>query len=163
RAIVKPLLLFLLLTGAVCAQDTRHVGEPVIPPACTTLNAQLTVSSNKLSDADEKKLDTARIQKALDGCAQGQAVVLKPSGSKHAFLIGPLELRAGVTLVVEGGVTLFGSRDPRLYDITPGVCGTITPKGHGCKAMINGTGVSGAGVMGDGTIDGRGGAKIMGQ
>ena len=29
--------------------------------------------------------------------------------------------------------------------------------------MINGDGVSGAGVMGDGTIDGRGGAKIMGQ
>ena len=29
--------------------------------------------------------------------------------------------------------------------------------------MINGDSVSGAGVMGDGTIDGRGGAKIMGQ
>ncbi len=160
---MKPTLLFLLLAAGLCAQDTRHVSEPVIPPACTTLSAQLSVNGNKLADADEGKLDTTRIQKAMDTCGAGKAVVLKTSGANNAFLTGPLQLRAGVTLVVGGGATLFGSRDPRVYDTTPGVCGTITPMGHGCRAMLNGDGVSGAGVMGDGTIDGRGGAKIMGQ
>jgi polygalacturonase len=121
------------------------------------------VEENRISDSQEKQLDTARIQKALDSCGAGKAVVLKASGGNNAFLTGPLDLRAGVTLVVDGGVTLFGSRDPRLYDLSPGVCGTITTKGHGCRAMINGDGVKGAGVMGDGTIDGRGGAKILGQ
>ena len=100
----------------------------------------------------------------MDSCAQGKAVVLKADGANNAFLTGSLQLRAGVTLVVDGGATLFASRDPKSFPTTtPGVCGTITPKGHGCKAMINGDGVSGAGVMGDGIIDGRGGAKIMGQ
>ncbi|HEY3840007.1 MAG TPA: glycosyl hydrolase family 28 protein [Bryobacteraceae bacterium] len=160
---MKLLLLSCLLVASLCAQDTRHVTEPSLPPACTTLTAQLSVTSNKVAPSDESKLDTERIQKAMDACGQGKSVVLKTSGSDNAFLTGPLQLRAGVTLVVDSGATLFGSRDPRLYDITPGVCGTITQKGHGCRAMINGDGVSGAGVMGDGTIDGRGGAKIMGQ
>lgn len=160
---MKLLLVFALLAAGLAAQDTRHVSEPVIPPACATLPAQLNVSGNKIADADESKLDTARIQQAMDSCSRGKAVVLKTGDGHNAFLTGPLQLRAGVTLVVDSGVTLFGSRDPRLYDLTPGVCGTITPKGHGCKAMINGDGVAGASVMGDGTIDGRGGAKIMGQ
>ena len=151
------------MAAGLCAQDTRHVTEPAIPPACATLAAQLSVNGNKVADADEARLDTERIQKAMDSCGQGKAVVLKSSGANNAFLTGPLQLRAGVTLVVDGGVTLFSSRDPRLYDSTPGVCGTITQKGHGCKAMLNGNGVAGAGIMGDGTIDGRGGAKIMGQ
>ena len=44
------------------AQDTRNVTEPVIPTACTTLNAVLNTT---LSEADEAKLDTVRIQKAI--------------------------------------------------------------------------------------------------
>jgi polygalacturonase len=154
---VKQALLLICCAGTLLAQDTRHVTEPKIPAACATLTAQLT------GLASEDKLDTARIQKAMDGCPKGQAVVLKADGARDGFLTGPLDLRAGVTLVVDGGVTLYGSRDPRDYDTTPGICGTITSKGHGCRAMINGNGVAGAGVMGDGTIDGRGGAKIMGQ
>lgn len=160
---MKSTLLFFFLAAVACAQDTRRVTEPVIPPACASLDAQLSAAGNRIADADESKLDTARIQKAMDSCGQGRAVVLRAHGANNAFLTGPLELRVGVTLVVDGGATLFGSRDPKVYDTTPGVCGTITQKGHGCKAMLNGDGVSGAGVMGDGTIDGRGGAKIMGQ
>jgi polygalacturonase len=156
------LIFFLLLAVDLNAQDTRHVIEPVIPPSCAILTAQFYVNG-KFTEAQESQLDTARIQKAMDSCGQGKAVVLKASGENTSFLTGPLQLRAGVTLVVDRNVTLYASRDPRLYDIAPGVCGTINQKGHGCKAMINGDGVSGAGVMGDGTIDGRGGAKIMGQ
>lgn len=160
---MKVLVFIPFLAAGLWAQDTRHVAEPTVPPACATLDAQLSVEGNKIADSDESKLDTARIQNAMDNCGARKAVVLKTHGANNAFLTGPLQLRAGVALVVDKGATLFGSRDPRLYDLTPGVCGTITQKGHGCKAMLNGDGVSGAAVMGDGTIDGRGGAKIMDQ
>jgi polygalacturonase len=68
-----------------------------------------------------------------------------------------------VVLVVDRGAYLYGSRNPRDYDRTAGVCGTITADGHGCKALINGDDVADSGVMGDGVIDGRGGENILGQ
>src|SRR5207244_2883246 len=111
--------ILLLAPLALFAQDTRNVSEPVIPAACSTLTAAL---STNLSEADESKTDTARIQKALDGCAKGKAVELKSAEGGNAFLSGPLNLPAGVTLLIDSGVTLMASRDPRLFDITPGAC-----------------------------------------
>jgi len=146
------------------AQDTRTVNEPVIPPSCTVLDAHLSVSAHSLAAADEQKLDTARIQQALDTCATGHGVMLRAKGAANAFLSGPLELRAGVTLVVDKGVTLFGSRDPRLFDITPNGCGVVSDaQSRGCKPLIKADNVAGAGVMGDGVINGRGGEKLIGQ
>jgi polygalacturonase len=156
-----PLCVFPL---CVAAQDLRNVSEPTIPPACATLAASLTSQHGKLSDDQEHRLDTARIQKALDGCAPGHSVELKPQNGHDAFLSGPLDLRKGVTLLVDGGVTLFASRDPRVFDITPGVCGTVSHGGaRGCRALLTGNQVEGAGVMGTGAIDGRGGEKLLGQ
>ena len=157
-----PLCLFIAV-GALHAQDTRTVTEPKIPPACAAVPAQLTSLGGTIAAGDEHKPDTARIQAALDRCPPGRAVELKAEGSHDAFLSGPLQLRRGVALVVDRGAMLYASRNPRDYDLTPGVCGTITPRGHGCKALINGDHVPGAGVMGEGLIDGRGGAKIMGE
>lgn len=145
------------------AQDTRHVTEPVIPPACVSLDAQLDAPGGQINAADEGKLDTARIQQALDHCAAGRAVVLRAHGPANAFLTGPIELRAGVTLVVEKGVTLFGSRDPEVYAKSSGSCGLVSDAPPGCKPLIGVDHVSGAAVMGDGTIDGRGGAKLLGK
>jgi polygalacturonase len=68
-----------------------------------------------------------------------------------------------VTLRVGAGVTLFASRNPRDYDVTPGRCGTVDQSGRGCRALINGDHVAGAAVMGEGTIDGRGGLKLLNQ
>jgi polygalacturonase len=144
------------------AQDTRNVTEPRIPQSCATLTASLRSSNGKLSDADEVKLDTQRIQTALDSCAAGQAVELKGAPGRDSFLSGPLQLRAGVTLLVDGGVILFASRNPRDYDTRPGACGVISAGGGGCKPLIGGTRVEGAAVMGDGIIDGRGGETIIG-
>jgi len=158
------------------AQDTRHVIEPKIPPSCTVLTARLaSVQASfgaTLAEADERKPDTVRIQRAMDHCKPGQAVELKPGAAKDAFLSGPLELRHGVTLLVDKGAILLGSRDPRDYDVEPGLCGTVTEKkypytqgisGHGCKPLIGGRDVADAGVMGDGIVDGRRGAKLLGQ
>ncbi len=60
-------------------------------------------------------------------------------------------------------MTLFASRDARDYDLTPGSCGIVSEKGKGCKPLISGDHVAGAAVMGDGTIDGRGWAKLIGK
>src|SRR5665213_2226944 len=73
------------------AQDTRQVTEPKIPDSCVQLPAQLRAMNNMLSPADESKLDTERIQNALDTCKPGMAVELKPSSGNNAFLSGPLE------------------------------------------------------------------------
>src|SRR5207253_1280471 len=110
-----------------------------------------------LAGADETKLDTTRIQAAIDGCAAGHAVELKSDSGHDAFLSGPLQLRSGVTLLVAASTTLFASLNPRDYDARPGACGVISQGGGGCRPLISGARVEGAGVMGDGVIDGRGG------
>jgi polygalacturonase len=154
--------------GGAAAQDARNVTEPVIPPVCAALDARLTsVGSapyNTLPPADETKLDTQRIQNALDGCAKGKAVALRAQGATNAFLSGPLELRAGVTLLIDNGVTLFASVDPKVFETAPGTCGVVNPsRGAGCKPLISVNRVSGAGIMGDGVIDGRGGINQLGK
>ena len=145
------------------AQDSRTVVEPVLPPVCSSLDAQLSSSGRSLAKTDEDKLDTVRIQKALDACDKGQGVVLRTQGAANAFLSGPLELRDGVTLIVDKGATLFASRDPAVYEKSPGSCGLVSDSGNGCKPLIAALHVSGAGVMGDGVIDGRGGEKLLGK
>jgi polygalacturonase len=155
-------LCFLAFVRTTCAaQDTRTVTEPVVPPVCATLKAQISAQHGTVAETDEHRLDTLRIQEAVDSCAPGKAVELRAEGDKSAFLSGPLELRHGITLLVDGGVTLFGSRDPRQYDAYPGVCGTVTTENRrGCKPLIH-AGDTDAAVIGDGVIDGRGGAKLM--
>jgi polygalacturonase len=161
--------LSLLAAGAVLsvpflnAQDSRTVVEPTLPPVCSSLDAQLSISGHSLAKDDEGKLDTARIQQALDGCGKGQGVVLRAHGTTNAFLSGPLELREGVTLVVDKGATLLASRDPAVYEKASGSCGLVNDAGNGCKPLISAQHVTGAGVMGDGVIDGRGGEKLLGK
>ena len=175
--------IFVFLMIAAChAQDARIVTEPKIPASCTKLNARLKSVNNDIASADENKLDTARIQAALDTCKPGMAVELKADGGNDAFLTGPIEMRSGVTLLVDRGVTLFGSRDPKVYEwtghgVTPGLCGTIAPETPtvfpapqrpaplrgGCRPLISITNAKNVGIMGDGVIDGRGYAQIMGK
>jgi len=147
----------------VAAQDSRTVTEPVLPPICSSLDAQLSVNGHSLAQADETKLDTARIQQALDKCGKGKGVILRAREASNAFLSGPLDLREGVTLIVDKGATLFASRDPAVYERTSGSCGLVNESGSGCKPLISAQHMSGAGVMGDGVIDGRGGEKLLGK
>jgi polygalacturonase len=105
----------LTVAAVVGAQDTRTVAEPKVPTACATLTAELTpVADTTLAEGDERKLDTKRIQDAIDRCGAGRAVVLHAAGTKRAFLTGPVTLRRGVTLVVDSNAVLFGSRDPKV-------------------------------------------------
>ena len=153
--------LVLLLICPAFTQDTRTVTEPHIPPVCTTLKAALSARGGVIDQADESKFDTLRLQKAIDSCTPGKAVELRSDGQKNSFLSGPLELRHAVTFLIDAGVTLFGSRDPRQYDVYPGVCGTVTTENQrGCKPLIHVADTDSA-VMGDGVIDARGDAKLL--
>ena len=152
-----------LVSPCLRAQDTRTVTEPHIPEACTVLTARLSAPDGKLSAADEGRPDTARIQVALDGCQKGKAVELRSQGRGNVFLTGPIELRAGVTLLVDAGAALFASRNPRDYDTAPGACGSSPSRGAGCRSLISANQAPGSGIMGDGAIDGRGGAALPGE
>jgi polygalacturonase len=158
-----PFLLALPLSQALLqAQDTRNVVEPHFPPACEVLTARLAAPGGTLSSADERQPDTARLQKAIDTCAPGKAVELKPAGDRQIFLSGPLLLKPGVTLLIDANAALFASRDPRDYDLTPGSCGVVNQRGRGCKPFLLAEQAPGSGIMGDGAIDGRGGATLPG-
>jgi polygalacturonase len=144
-------------------QDTRTVVEPVFPATCSTLQAQQPIANGE--PTSETTFDTTRLQAALNGCAVGQAVELQTSGANNAFLIQPITIPTGVTLLVDGGVTVFASRNPADYQITGNeTCGTVGTVGNGCNPLFNianNATSSGAGIMGYGVIDGRGEDKLL--
>jgi len=160
----SPVFLFLAPFCAILhAQDTRTVTEPHYPEPCATLSAPFTAPGGMLPETAEKNPSTARIQAAIDSCAAGRAVVLAPEGSRNIFLSGPLRLKTGVTLIVQASAALFASRNPRDYDVQAGSCGIVAAaRGPGCKPLITAESAPGAGIMGEGAIDGRGGAPLWG-
>ncbi|HTV82248.1 MAG TPA: glycosyl hydrolase family 28 protein [Acidobacteriaceae bacterium] len=163
RLVPAAVLAPLLLAPSLFAQDTRSVAEPKFPAPCAVLDARLSAPDGSLPAAAEKRLDTARIQAAIDACAPDHAVELRASRSGNIFLTGPLQLRAGVTLLVDRNAILMASREPRLCDLAPGSCGVVDQRGHGCKPLILAEQAPGSGIMEDGAIDGRGGARLPGR
>lgn len=157
------LFVLLCFSPRVLAQDMRDVHEPGIPQICAQLTARFTTEAGNLPERVEASLDTARIQDALDHCVAGRAVELRSDATHNVFVSGPLELRPSVTLVVAAGTTLFGSRNPREYDVRPGSCGVVNDDGRGCRPLIHATNAPHSGVMGAGVIDGQGGAKLLQQ
>ncbi len=157
------LVLCIACSSSLVAQDTRKVLEPHFPRPCVTLEAQLSAPNGVLSVDDEHKLDTERIQTAIDHCKKGRAVKLRAAGSHNVFLAAPLLLKSGVTLLIDADTALFASRNPRDYDVTPGSCGVVDEHGHGCKPLILADHAPASAIMGDGAIDGRGGEKLLEQ
>ncbi|AXG78434.1 glycoside hydrolase family 28 protein [Streptomyces paludis] len=163
--------------------DSRTVVEPKVPSTvCKTLTAGLSMTSRKSDAAKEAAPpDTARIQAALDACKQSGtgtvAVKLTASTStssstaaKAAFLTGPVTVPQGVVLLLDTGVTLYGSLNAADYQVTgKPTCGTVTTDSGGCKALITVSGAN-AGVESvrasggaQGTIDGRGDMTLYGK
>jgi len=173
--------------GLLAALDGHLPLEPRLPlhtVICATLRANLTsaafaaptttdpdvdsiaaVTANPLSSNP----DTARIQAALNACRKGGVVKLAATSLNDAYLTGPLTLPSGVTLWVDAAVTLYASRNPADYTVAglvPGdECGNAssTTTGKACRSLITvAAGASGNGVVGLGTIDGRGGSALTG-
>jgi len=124
--------------------DSRTLTEPTFPPVCTTLLAQQSAGA-----LNQSLFDTARLQTAINNCPAGQAVQLSPSGNNNAFLTQPIVLKAGVTLLIDAEVTLFGSNNLSDYSCTDTSCV------HLIQVAPN-TGTPGSGIMGYGVIDGQG-------
>jgi pectinesterase len=142
----------------LCAAGARAQGEV---KACAALPARLTAEQANASDA---RLDTARIQQALELCSPGRAVVLKSDAGRTAFASAPLIIPRGVTLFVDTGVTLYASRELRDYSLAPGGCGAA-PAGKAavCKPFLFAYQAAFSGVSGGGVIDGLGGETLTGQ
>ncbi|WP_372388515.1 glycoside hydrolase family 28 protein [Xanthomonas axonopodis] len=146
--------------------DSRSLSEPVVPATCKLLRAGRTASDRQFDPALESAPpDTQAIQTALTDCASKHGSVLLTTGSGDAFLTGPLSIPAGVTLVVDQGVTVYGSRNPADYG---NGCGTAGARSGGCLPLIAIKGAR-SGVMGvrrnghQGTIDGRGDLPMLGK
>lgn len=146
-------------------------GKPALPThVCATLKARLKQDHFRLpasvdDDPARSGPDTERLQKAINACPAGRAVKLVVDGDSNAFLAAPFTIKSGVTLWVDGGVTLFASRSPLDYDVgvgpEAGHCGTADPKiKNGCKPWITAKDTENAGIVGEGVIDGRGGAVL---
>jgi polygalacturonase len=134
--------------------------EPTIPPACATVLATKTVTDGSPSD---ETLDTDAIQAAITACPVGQAVRLATDGDKTAFVSAGLSLKAGVSLWLDTGTTLFASRNPREFDQVAGRCAGNGTGNSACKHLISAAGPIDSGVVGEGTIDGRGGEILTGD
>ncbi|MGI4829954.1 MAG: glycoside hydrolase family 28 protein, partial [Janthinobacterium lividum] len=156
--------------AAVATGDTRTVTEPVFPATCQRLQASFHDVSEDVPLSVENgstNLDQVRLQAALTACAStGQAVQLSmDSTGNNAFLSGPLTLPAGVTLLLDPGVTLYFSRNAQDYDMTPGThtCGTVSGASStaSCKNLITISRADGAGIMGYGKLNGRGGDVVL--
>ena len=149
----------------VYPQTCDDIGtEPVIPPAYATVRATKVVArGDATADSDESALDTSLIQSAIDACPAGQSVRLIPDGEKNAFLIGTVQLKSGVTVWIDAGVTVYASRNPRNFDAKSGsgLCGTDTSN-SACSGVFNITGKNDTGLMGAGTVDGQGGMPVLG-
>lgn len=109
--------------------------------------------------ADGKTMNTAAIQKAIDSChAAGGGRLIVAGG---VFLTGSVQLKSGVTLVIEEGTTLLGSPDIRDYGVAtvPIDWGWTYKKTAIAFApcLIYAEKAQHVGLEGKGTIDGQGG------
>ena len=106
----------------------------------------------------ESSPDTARVQAALNACPVGQAVEFSASsdGTNNAFIIAPITLPAGVTMLVDPEITILGSINSADY-----ACNSAE---SWCTPLINVAPntfpAPGSAIMGDGVIDGRGGTTL---
>jgi polygalacturonase len=125
--------------------DNRPVLEPTFPAACNVVLARQSAAT-----LDQSLFDTSSLQAAIDGCPVGQAVELSATDGYDAFLTQPITLKAGVTLLIDAEVTLFGSSDRADYTCTRASCTGLI------QAAPTATPSPSSAIMGYGTIDGQG-------
>ena len=103
--------------------------------------------------ADGKTLCTGAIQKAIDQCSKdgGGTVYLAPG----TFLSGTIYIKTGVTLRLDAGCTLLGSKDLKDYPPTVQVFRSYTDN-YTDKSLIYAENAERIAIIGRGTIDGQG-------
>lgn len=158
------------------AQDSRTVQEPQFPAVCKVVKAPLRsrseqpVLNSDMTEDEESAKEAKELQAELDWCEKnmkGGAVrlTLGPDESFNAFLIDPITVPAGGSLIVDGGVTVYGTRNATRYqtnlaNVTCGKAGANYPIDGGCNSLI--TLNADSGIYGYGVIDGQGGRVFTG-
>jgi polygalacturonase len=101
---------------------------------------------------DGRAADGRAIQAAIDaaGSRGGGTVVLPPGG----YVSGSIFLRSGVTLWLDSGAVLLGSRDPRDYPLVESRWEGSTRMTH--AGLVHARGEKNIAVLGRGRVDGRG-------
>ena len=100
---------------------------------------------------DGRAKDTAALQRAIEACAAGDGgtVVL----ARGTFVSGTIVLRSHVTLRIEAGATLLGSRDDADYPTqAPPIRNTELANCR--RALVYAEGATAVRIEGGGTIDG---------
>jgi len=181
-----PALALALLAGVTArAQDGRitsppastqngvpSVAEPTFPATlgCSTVAAETTIQSS--GEPASETADTL-IQPALTAAKSSSSckvveLTLNSNGN-DAFVINPIAIPTGVTLVVDGGVTVFATKVASAYQVgtvgsSQDQCGVNGSNGNGCYPLISlgessvggGSSSTGSALMGYGVINGRG-------
>lgn len=100
-------------------------------------------------------MDTRALQGAIDAChAQGGGVVWVPAGD---YQIGTIVLKSNVTLSLDYGATLLGSKDLADYPTE----GLDNPREGGPHTLIYANGAKNVRIEGLGVIDGRGSYEVF--
>ncbi|MBV8379528.1 MAG: right-handed parallel beta-helix repeat-containing protein [Paucibacter sp.] len=138
-----------LLVLAGCAE--RPFEAPVSAPQTSVVRDKVCDPMAFGARADGASKDTGALQAAIDACAAdgGGTVALR----RGVFLSGTIRLRSYVTLRVEAGATLRGSRDDADYPLlNPPVVNTqLADTRH---ALVYAESATGVRIEGGGTIDG---------
>lgn len=100
---------------------------------------------------DGNTANTAAIQQAIDAAAKEAGTVVFPAGT---YLTGAIFVKSGVTLRLDKGVTLRGSRNIDDYPMMPTRIAGIEMRWP--AALVNVYKQSKAAIVGEGTIDGDG-------
>jgi hypothetical protein len=100
---------------------------------------------------DGATMNTAAIQQTIDAAAKQNGTVVFPAGT---YLTGSIFVKSGVTLQLDKGVTLRGSRDIADYPMLPTRIAGIEMRWP--AALVNIYQQKNAAIRGAGTIDGDG-------
>lgn len=144
---------FLRLLGATGVAATC---SPVASLTAATPKAGETIRVRDFGAAgDGSRLDTKEIQQAIDACAQaGGGTVHFAAGN---YLSGTLFMRSHVTLQLDAGATLLGSKQLKDYPNTIPALRSYTDN-YTERSLIYAENVEQIGFEGRGTIDGQGAA-----
>ena len=135
-------------------KHTQRIAIAALLSLCTALpgaGAEFEVDIRDCgATGDGKTLCTAAIQKAVDRCAaRGGGTVRMPAGT---WLTGTVYLESNLTLVLEKGCTLLGSRRHEDY------AQARAAAGFRYAAILAGADLHDVTIRGEGTIDGQGDA-----
>lgn len=110
--------------------------------ACLLICCTAAAAECSVQPGDGAINNTPAIQRAIDACAKTGGTVRFPAGQ---YVSGTLFLKSNVTLHLDAGATLFGSK--RIEDYNP-------------KHLIYAEGATNIAIEGPGTIDGQGDAFL---